>query len=183
MWIEIVLLAVIGVLLALLMFGRKGPEELAKLKKEKAALERELRLRSIKISEARESKETAEEAALYEFARDMESLRSAIAGSKISQRTLRRKYGVPPSPMLFAAILKRSKLGDEMKARLSDEILVGEVGRSMMKSLISGSTIEKAAEEAGVPLIIAKGQITRLQVLGYLDTALRPTDIGRRAIG
>ncbi|MEW6592931.1 MAG: hypothetical protein AB1305_04570 [Candidatus Hadarchaeota archaeon] len=183
MWIEISLLAVIGVLLALLMFGRRGPEDLGKLKKEKAALERQLKLACMKIEETKESKEVAGEASLYEFARDMESLRSAIAGSKISQRTLRRKYGVPPSPMLFAAILKRSKLSEGMKVRLADEFQVGEVGRVMMNSLIAGNTIEKASEEAGVPLIIGKGQITRLQVLGYLDTALRPTEIGRRALG
>jgi hypothetical protein len=69
-----------------------------------------------------------------------------------------------------------------VKGRLTDEMLVGEIGRTIMKSLDSGDTIERAADNAGVPLVVAKGQITRLQILGYLDSRLKLTERGRYAL-
>jgi hypothetical protein len=51
-----------------------------------------------------------------------------------------------------------------------------------MKSLDAGTSIEKAADEAGMPLSVAKGQVTRLRTLEYLDSRLKPTARGRKAL-
>lgn len=175
------LLALVAVLLAALLFKEGGIGERRKLKAEKAALKDEIqRLRVSRVKRQPGAQPTDD---VFEFARDLESLRGAIAGSKICHRTLRRKYGLSPGPDLFEAILKRPKMSSSMKNRLADEFLVGEVGRSMMRSLITGATIEKAASDAGVPLMIANGQITRLRTLSYIDSSLRPTAMGRRALG
>jgi hypothetical protein len=183
MWTEIILLALlalVALLLSLLLFWEGGIGERRKLRVERAAFKEELqRLRVTRVKPQRKTQPGDE---IFDFARDLESLRGAIAGSKICQRTLRRKYGLSPGPELLAAIMKRSKLDSSSKTRLADEFLVGEVGRSMMRSLIAGASIEEAADNAGVPLVIANGQITRLRALGYIDSSLRPTAIGQRAL-
>jgi hypothetical protein len=69
-----------------------------------------------------------------------------------------------------------------IKSGIADEMLVGEVGRALMKGLNSGRTIEEAAADAGVPVAVAKGQIIRLQMLGYLDSRLKPTEKGLLAM-
>jgi hypothetical protein len=76
----------------------------------------------------------------------------------------------------------RPNIDPAVKRRLADEILVGEAGRTIMKSLDRGASIDRAASAAGMPLIVAKGQIRRLQILGYLDSRLKPTELGRRAL-
>jgi len=119
---------------------------------------------------------------LFEFVRDLESLRCAIAGSKICQATLSRKYSMNPGPELLKRILAQPGIDLVIKNRLADELLVGEVGRTLMQSLDGGATIDKAAADAGVPLVVAKGQITRLQILGYLDAHLKLTKQGRDAL-
>ena len=87
-----------------------------------------------------------------------------------------------PGPELLERILKRSTIDYSVKSRLSDELLVGEVGRSIMESLDKGVTLEEAAAEANVPLVVARGQVTRLQILGYLDARLRLTGQGQKAL-
>jgi len=119
---------------------------------------------------------------LAEFVRDLESLRCAIAGSKICQTMLSKKYNMDPGPGLLERILARPGVESVVKGRLADEMLVGEIGRTIMKSLDSGDTMERAADNAGVPLVVAKGQITRLQILGYLDSRLKLTERGRYAL-
>jgi hypothetical protein len=183
MWTEIILLALlalVAVLLSLLLFWEGGLSERRRLRAERTAFKEELQ--KLRVTRVKPQPGAQKGDDLFDFARDIESLRGAIAGSKICQRTLRRKYGLSPGPELFAAIMKRSKLDTSSKLRLADEFLVGEVGRSMIRSLIAGASIEEAADNAGVPLIIANGQITRLRVLGYIDSSLRPTEIGKRAL-
>ncbi len=78
--------------------------------------------------------------------------------------------------------MNRAKLDPAVKERIADEFLVGEVGRGLMRGLERGLTIERAAAEVGVPLAVAKGQIRRLQILGYMDGSLKPTELGWRAL-
>jgi hypothetical protein len=182
-WIEIallVLLAMVAVLLALLLFWEGGISRRKKLRAESTMIKEDVqKLRVAKVKSTPE----AQQIPLFDFARDLESLRGAIAGSKICQQTLRRKYRMSVGPELFNAIISRSKLSTPVKRRLADEIVVGEVGRSILSSLSMGATVEKAAMDAGVPLMIAKGTITRLRELGYMDSSLKPTAIGRRVLG
>ncbi|MEM3185021.1 MAG: hypothetical protein QXW92_05135, partial [Candidatus Hadarchaeales archaeon] len=112
----------------------------------------------------------------------LETLRSAIAGAKICQRTILKKYKTRPGAEALEKILARSKLPEPVKQRLADEFLVGEAGREIIRLLDRGETIERISAEVGMPLIVTKSQITRLQILGYLDGRLKPTEKGRRAL-
>jgi len=187
-WIEIFLVAIIFLLLGwILYYGggikqrrlqeqvRSQQEELRILKEANEALRRSQGLS--KEGQLRQHKE------IFQFIRDLESLRGAIAGSTISKKFLFDKYESEPGPELFAKIMEaRPSIDPVVKQRLADEILVGEAGRTIMKSLDSGASIDRAASEAGMPLIVTKGQIRRLQILGYLDSRLRPTAAGRKAM-
>jgi len=119
---------------------------------------------------------------LFEFVRDLESLRSAIAGAKTAQEYLEKKYNTKIGEELLNRILTNSGVETSAKTGIADEILVGEVGRALMKGLNSGKTIEEAAACAGVPVAVARGQIIRLQMLGYLNSELRPTEKGLQAM-
>jgi len=120
--------------------------------------------------------------ALFEFVRDLEALRSAIAGARAAQEHLEKKYGAKLGEDLFNRIMANPMVDSSIKSGIADEMLVGEVGRALMKGLNSGRTIEEAAADAGVPVAVAKGQIIRLQMLGYLDSRLKPTEKGLLAM-
>lgn len=189
MWIIAFLVAIIIILMLwMLFFGGAGVSRQRKLQREIGALSEELR-RTQEANEAlRGSLGVGAEARLrrhgdlFEFIRDLESLRCAIAGSKICQTTLSRKYNVAPGPELLELVLARPGIDSAVKERLADELLVGEVGRSLMQSLDKGAPVEQAAANAGVPVIVARGQVTRLQILGYLDARLKLTERGQDAL-
>jgi hypothetical protein len=120
---------------------------------------------------------------LFELVRDLEGLRCAIAGSSACRQVLTQKYGAALGPELLKRILvARPSIDSAAKRKLADELLVGEVGRSILRSLNAGALLEKAASDAGVPVVVARGQVKRLQILGYLDTRLKLTDRGREAL-
>jgi len=187
-WIEIFLVAIILLLLGWILYSGGGLRQ-RKLQQEIASQREELRV----LREANESLRNAlgisEEGKLrryqeiFQFVRDLESLRGAIAGSTISQKVLHSKYGEVDGAELLARIMDaRPNIDPAVKRRLADEILVGEAGRTIMKSLDKGASIDRAASAAGMPLIVAKGQIRRLQILGYLDSRLKPTQLGLKAL-
>lgn len=188
MWIVAFLVAIIILLMGMILFGGGGVSRQRRLQREISALSEELR-RTQEANEAlRGSLGIGTEARagrykdMLEFARDLDCLRSAIAGSKICERGLAKKYNANPGPELLERILARPGIDPILKQRLADEMLVGEVGKAIMRSLDAGGTLERAAADAGVPLVVAKGQITRLQILGYLDARLKPTERGREAL-
>ncbi|MEM2878778.1 MAG: hypothetical protein QXG10_04480 [Candidatus Hadarchaeales archaeon] len=119
---------------------------------------------------------------LFEFIRDLEAVRAAVAGAKVAQETLERKYGLKPGEELLNRILANPEIETSVKNGIADEILVGEVGRTLMKCLEKGMTIDEASEKAGVPLSVARGQVIRLQLLGYIDSRLKPTEKGNQSI-
>lgn len=188
-WIIAFLVVVIIVLMTwMLFFGGAGLSKQRKLQKEVSTLREELR-RTQEANEAlRGNLGVGAEARirrhgdLLEFVRDLESLRCAIAGSKICQTALTKKYEMNPGPELLDRILAKPGIDSAVKERLADELLVGEVGRVLMKSLDKGTPVDQAASNAGVPVVVAKGQVTRLQILGYLDARLKLTDQGREAL-
>lgn len=181
MWIEILLMAVIVVLLGVILVGRGGY-----LRRRK--LETEIKDLNAKIGEletggpAGEEVDLKQPAGIFEFVRDLEVLRCAIAGSKICEKSVIKKYKISPGPQLLKKILARAKIEPHIKEKLADEFLVGEVGRGMLKSFNKGASIEKASADAGVPVMVGRGQVRRLQVLGYLDNRLKPTELGWRAL-
>ncbi len=187
-WVEIFLVAVILVLFGWIIYGSAGSRR-GKLHQEIISQREELRV----LREANESLRStlgiSEEGKLrrhqeiFQFVRDLESLRGAIAGSTISQKVLNSKYGGgTPLEILAKVTDARPGIDAAVKRRLADEILVGEAGRTIMRSLDAGATIDRAASNAGMPLIVAKGQIRRLQTLEYLDSRLKPTEVGRKAL-
>ena len=189
MWLIVFLVAVIIALIVWIIFFRgDGAYKQRRFKQEIGALRGELQ-RTQEVNDALRKSLGAGAGSrlkqygdLAEFVRDLESLRCAIAGSKICQTMLSKKYNMDPGPELLERILARSGVDFVVKGRLTDEMLVGEIGRTIMKSLDSEGTMERAAADAGVPLVVAKGQITRLQILGYLDSRLKLTERGRDAL-
>ncbi len=188
MWIVALLVAIIIILMGVILFGGGGISRQRKLRGEISALKEELARVQDANEALRKSLGAGGEAraehheSLFELARDLDSLRSAIAGSKICQNGLMQKYNTAPGPELLERILERPGLDPALKRGLADEILVGEVGRAIMKSLSAGATLERAAADAGVPLVVAKGQVTRLHILGYLDARMKLTDRGREVL-
>jgi len=178
LWVDVFLTLVIIALLGGLLYGRGGVVRQRKLQRELQDLQKKLE----RYEKLKPDVQTRASPALFDFVRDLEVLRCAIAGSKICQKTLYKKYRLQTGPDLLNRILQKAKLEPSVKARLADEFLVGEVGRGIMQSLERGATIERAAAEVGVPLVVAKGQVRRLQILGYLDNRLKPTESGWRAL-
>ncbi len=180
--IEIFLMVVIVVLLGWMLMGKGGVVQRRKLERELEELKMKMQ-RSASWKGVVTESEPRTHPGLFDFVRDLETLRCALAGSRICQRSLYKKYRLSPGPELLKKILAQSKIDPTTKERLADEFLVGEVGRGLMKSLNAGTTIERASAEVGVPMIVAKGQISRLQVLGYMDNRLKPTEMGLRSLG
>jgi len=187
-WVEIFLVAVILVLFGWIIYGGASSRR-SKLHQEIISQREELRVLREANESLRSSLGISEEGKLrrhqeiFQFVRDLESLRGAIAGSTISQKVLNSKYGGgTPTELLTKITDARPGIDAAVKKRLADEILVGEAGRTIMRSLDAGATIDRAASNAGMPLIVAKGQIRRLQILEYLDSRLKPTNLGRKAL-
>ncbi len=186
MWIVIFLAAIIILLMGVILFGGGGVARQRKLRGEISALREELE-RTKEANEAlRRSLVGGIRAQRYEdlieLVKDLVRMRSAIAGSKVCQAVLAKKYNMEPGPQLLDKILVGYGLDPALKQGLADEILVGDAGKTIMRSLSAGNTLERAAEDAGVPLVVAKGEIRRLQILEYLDARLKPTERGREVL-
>ena len=189
MWVEALLVAIILLLLGIILFSGGGIARRRELSGEVDSLRKEVQ----RLQDANEAlrgslgvgtKERVRHFGdLFELVRDLESLRCAIAGSSACQRALTKKYGAAPGPKLLECILStRPGIDPVAKRKLADELLVGEVGRGILRSLNAGALLEKAASDAGVPVVVARGQVTRLQILGYLDAHLKLTERGRGAL-
>ncbi len=189
MWVEALLVVIILLLLGIILFSGGGIVRRRKLSGEAASLRKEVqRLQdaneafrgNLGIGAERRVKRFGD---LLGLVRDLEVLRSAIAGSSSCKRVLAQKYGIAPGPELFERILAtRPEMDSAAKRRLAGELLVGEVGRGILRNLDAGVTLERAASDVGVPVMVARGQVRRLQVLGYLDAHLKPTERGREVL-
>ncbi|TDA32306.1 MAG: hypothetical protein DSO03_03060 [Hadesarchaea archaeon] len=115
--------------------------------------------------------------------RDLEALRSAIAGAKVSTERLQKKYGVGPGPELLKKILQsQPDLTWSLREKLAQDILVGEVGRAVLRSLASSPSLDRASATTGIPLAVVKSEVKRLQILGYLDEGLGLTQLGKMSL-
>ena len=185
--VEALLIIIILLLLGVILFSGGGIVRRRRLLREIADLREESRM-LVEANEALRSglgigaeERTKRFGEMLELVRDLESLRCAIEGA--GRRELTQKYGVPPGPELLERILAaRPAIDHVAKWKLAHELLVGEVGRMVMQSLSAGAPLEEAASDAGVPVVVARRQVTRLQTLGYLDGRLKPTELGREAL-
>ncbi len=188
-WVEALLVIIILLLLGIILFSGGGIVRRRKLSGEVDFLRKEVKrlldaneaLRgSLGIGAERRVKRFGD---LLGLVRDLEGLRCAIAGSSSCQLVLTQKYGAAPGPELLKRILAaRPEMNSATKQRLADELLVGEVGRGILRNLDTGVPLERAASDVGVPVMVARGQVRRLQTLGYLDARMRLTDRGREAL-
>lgn len=189
MWVDALLVIIILLLLGIILFSGGGIIRRRRLSGEINSLRREVQ----RLQDANEAlrgsvgvgtKERTESFGnLFEMVKDLEGLRCAIGGSSACQRVLSDKYGLKPGPELLERILAAQPGMDPIaKRKFADELLVGEIGRSILRSLESGARLEKAASDAGVPVSVSRTHITILQTLGYLDTHLKLADRGRKAL-
>ncbi len=189
MWVDALLVVIILLLLGIILFSGGGIIRRRRLLGEINSLRREMQ----RLQDANEAlrgnvgvgtKERTESFGdLFEMVKDLEGLRCAIGGSSACQRVLINKYGLKPGSELLKRILAAQPGMDPIaKRRFADELLVGEIGRSILQSLESGVRLEKAASDAGVPVSVSRVHVTILQTLGYLDAHLKLTDQGRKAL-
>jgi hypothetical protein len=157
-----------------------------RLSSRKRELEEEVRALSEMnemLSENLSRKVGKTEGVLAEFVRDLERLRTAIAGSGVCERILKKKYRMEVGVGMLRRIFEAyPSIGLLTKQQLADEILVGELGRQIMKELEGGANVEEVSGAVEAPLAVVKGQIRRLQLLGYLDGTLKPTPTGKRIL-
>lgn len=140
-----------------------------------------LRLREEVLKKPEQEK--AETGKISALVRDLEALRSAIAGAKVSLERLQKKYGLGPGPELLTKILQsQPDLSWALRERLAQDILVGEVGRAVLRSLTSSSSLDQVSATSGVPLAVVKSEVRRLQTLGYLDEKLSLTQLGKMSL-
>lgn len=187
--IEVLLVIIILLLLGIILFSGGGVVRRRMLFRDISKL-REERERLLKVNEALRSASGTgpEERArrfgdLLELVRDLEGLRCTVEGPSDRQKGLTQKYGVSQGPELLKRILAaRPDIAPAAKWKLAHELLVGDVGRTIMRSLSAGASLEKAASDCGVPVVVVRRQVTRLQALGYLDGRLMPTELGGEAL-
>lgn len=189
MIVEVLLVLIIFVLLAILLFSGGGVFRVRRLSAEADDMREELGRLQAANEALRGSLDTRRDnraralAEVLELTRDLETLRSAAAGSTTCKESIVGKYGAQLSPELVARILTARPSVDAMtKRRIANELLVGEVGRTFLLAMRAGRTIGQASADAGVPVVVGKGQVKRLQILGYLDDRLGLTDRGREAL-
>jgi len=184
--VEAILVLIILVLLAIILFSGGGIFRVRKLSSDIDKLRGEIkRLQSVNES-LRENIDSTDDKRLKDFAelttlvRELENVEMALAGSSSIRQQLVAKYGVEIGPEIIDGILARSaRVDPAIKERLVKEILVGDTGRILLKSMSSGATVDRAAADAGLPTIVAKNQIRGLQILGYLDDRMELTSSGR----
>lgn len=162
--------------------GRRLAVKVNRLEAELRRLTQEnLRLREEMLGGPGKEKERADK--ISALVRDLEALRSAIAGAKVSLDRLQQKYGSAPGPELLSKILQsQPELSWALRERLAQDILVGEVGRSVLRALVSSPSLEQASASSGVPLAVVKSEVKRLQTLGYLDERLGLTQLGKMSL-
>jgi len=188
-WIELLLALIIVVLVIWMIFpgGANFPPQRLALQLRRARKEID-RLREINEVlranlDAARSERTRLFSELCTIASELEQLKAALEGSRRAEEELKQKYGVEPGPESLERILASAPRIDlQIRRRLANEILVGDVGRALMNSLNSGAPISVAATEAEIPLSVAKNKIRVLQTLGYLDERLRLTELGQEAL-
>jgi len=184
--VQAILVLIILVLLAMMLFSGGGIFRVRVLSDEINKLHAEIkRLHSVNES-LRENIDSADEKKSKDFAelctltRELENVEMALMGSSYARRQLTGKYGVEIGLEMVDKILAEgTRVDAATKERLAKEILVGDTGKILLRSVSAGVTIEGAAADAGLPPVIAKNQIRGLQVLGYLDDRMQLTSRGR----
>lgn len=187
--IEVVLIIIIVLLLAWIYYSGGGTTRTLRLSRENKDLREEVAslrkaneaIRSgIEYTHEELSAHTMEACKLVE---DLERLKDALVGTMSAEETLKEKFDEGPSPELVRLILdSKPEIDSSLKRRLADEVLVGDLGREILRDLDMGKSIADASTNAGVPLQKGRRKIRALQITGYLDSKLNLTEYGRKAL-
>lgn len=110
-------------------------------------------------------------------------VKEALKGSKTAKQFLENKYENEIGQGLIQEILASVEgISMPVRRRLAHEILVGDIGKDMLRSIKEGDSVTDAAANAGVPLRIGKERVRILKETGYLDNKLNLTDWGVEAL-
>lgn len=184
-----ILVLIILILLAAMLFSGNGAFKMRQLSAQVSRMSEEIeRLNSLNASlrsniEGAGEKQAKDFSEICSLVQEFENVEMALAGSSSLRRRLAEKYGAEVGPELVDRIFERStRIDPTTKERLANEIFVGETGKAILKSLDVGAAMDRVAMDAGLPPTVARSQIVAMQILGYIDERLKPTEKGRRAL-
>lgn len=190
MWIEAFLIAVIALLLFWIYYSRGGTFKSLELKNRVEELEKENEdLRGANrglrqsFSEASERLSRPVEKACRLTER-LVKVRDAVKGSSSVGEDIEEEFGAEMGPELVRKILASEEgIGIPLKKRLVQEILVGEIGRQILKGLRQEETVEDISADIGVPLRVCRERVRILKETGFLDNKLNLTKWGEETLG
>ncbi len=111
--------------------------------------------------------------------RDLVCVKEAIKGSKSARMRLDEKYGIEVSKQLVKNILSSEQtVNFDLRRRAAHEVLVGSIGRDILKGLERGKSLDDSISDAGVPLRIGRERARLLKEVGYLDNHMNLTNWG-----
>lgn len=183
------LIAIIALLILWIYFSgggtlrtRRLTSEIKELKEENRDLRRTNRaLRSsLSSSSERLSRPVAKASRLVE---KLVRVKEALRGSKSATEALEDQFKGKVEPGLIQEILSSERdVSVPLKRRLAHGVLVGNIGRDILKGLNEGNSLEDSVAYAGVPLRVGKERVRLLKETGYLDNKLNLTDRGSEAL-
>jgi hypothetical protein len=187
--IGIALVIVILILLTWMSFSSSGMLKARKLKAEANQLREEVeRLRAANEALRSNFELGANERIklsndIYELVRDLERVKSAVIGWGTAHKEFYNRFGVQVGPELVDRILEEKAGIDVLtRKRLAHEVLVGGIGKEILRRISPTTPLESIADELGLPLVAIKSYIRHLSVLGYIDTNMKITDRGKEAL-
>lgn len=189
LWIEITLAVIILALLSWIYYIKGWNTDRRDLIEEK----RELEDRILSLEQTNETlreslSSTADRTSrplkrILSVAQDLIKVRDAGLGSRKARVFIEDKYDTKLSPVLIKKVLSSiDNVNPPLKRRLAHEILVGDIGRYILKSINEGKSLNRAAEKSGVPLRVVKQRARLLKETGYLDNKLNLTELGNEAL-
>ncbi|KXA93465.1 hypothetical protein AKJ64_00490 [candidate division MSBL1 archaeon SCGC-AAA259E17] len=189
MLIEAILIAVIALLVFWIYYSgggtfrtRKLTSQIERLKEENQFLRdtNETLRSNLGPTSGRFTRPVARAARLAE---ELVKVKEALRGSESAKSSLEKEYGQEVSQELVQEILASEKnIGSPLKRRLAHEILVGSIGRDILKGLNDGKSLEDSIVDSGVPLRIGRERTRLLKETGYLDNKLNLTDWGSEVL-
>lgn len=192
MWVEVAFVALIGIiclLLAWINYSGGGTTHTLELKREKEKLQEKIEDLKGTNEALRSSIESGNKGVsaqmdeVCELVGNLECIKDALLGAEPAEKKLKEEYDEEPSPELVHNILDSKPLiNSSLKRKLADEVLVGNLGRGILKNLDKDKPIAEAFADVGVPLREGRQEIKVLQTTGYLDNELNLTVHGRRAL-
>ena len=189
MLIEGILIAVIILLIVWIYFSGGGTLEARDLSKKIEELEEQNKTLRETNQALRSGYEYSSEKASRSLERleslifDLIRVKEALKGSKSAEKAIEENYGKEISQELVRDIMASVPGVDSLLKEMTvHRILVGSIGKDILKGLNSGKGLDEAIIDAGVPLRIGRERVRLLKETGYLDSRLNLTNWGFEAM-